>query len=63
MSFGPNCFFVDAQYYDRFGIKDNEPAKIFTMWQAPPGPTEFPPGEDTLKWGAFEIQKKIHFDR
>jgi hypothetical protein len=63
MSFGPNCFFVDAQYYDRFGIEDNAPAKIFTMWQAPPGPTEFPPGKDTLKWGAFEIQKKIHFDR
>jgi len=63
MSYGPNCFFVDEKYYARFGIEDNSPASIFTMWQAPKGPTEFPPGQQTLKWGSFEIQKKLIFDR
>jgi hypothetical protein len=29
MSFGPNVFFVEAQYYERFGIEDNSPKKIF----------------------------------
>jgi hypothetical protein len=29
MSSGPNAIFVDAQYYDRFGIQDNSPGKMY----------------------------------
>ncbi|MEN8182597.1 MAG: hypothetical protein ABFS46_08690, partial [Myxococcota bacterium] len=36
MSYGPNAFFVDARYYDRFGISDNSPEAMFTMWKLSP---------------------------
>ncbi len=64
MSFGPNASFVDTSYYGRFGIPDNSPEAMFTMWISsaePPPP--FPKGKETLHVGAFEIEKKLRTDR
>jgi len=59
MSFGPNCFFVDKQYFDRFGIEDNSPEKIFKMWQvAPKEGVKIPPDKRFLKVNSFRIPKK-----
>lgn len=56
----PNAFFVDKQYYDRFGIDDNSPVK---MWNEPlrvlsGDEKSFPEGKKTLKVDAFEIEKR-----
>ena len=62
MSFGPNCFFVDAQHYDRFGIEDDSPVKMFKAWKfVPKGGVKIPPGRKFLKIDAFRIPKRyIH---
>ncbi len=62
MPWGPNCFWVDRQYFDRFGIADNSPQAMFRMWVTPRGPLEHAP-DDTLEWKAFEIPKKLILDR
>ena len=73
MSTGPNAFFVDAQYYDRFGIEDNSPMAI-----APKLPEDllkrpqanwgrngvpWPKRRRTLNWENLEIEKKFILDR
>lgn len=68
-----NAFFVDAKYFDRFGIEDNSPAALFQPPQgavglfstAPQGRGDVPfeEGNDVLPWNAFEIRKKFIFDR
>jgi hypothetical protein len=59
MSRGPNIFFVDKQYYDRFGIEDNSPV---AMWHPPPrilgDEKKYSKDKQTLKIDAFEIEKK-----
>ncbi|MEE2664434.1 MAG: hypothetical protein VX681_09995 [Myxococcota bacterium] len=52
MSFGPDAFFVDKKYYDRFGIEDNSPAKLFQMWGTPEHDGTLPPGKRFLRHGA-----------
>jgi hypothetical protein len=72
--FSNDAFFVDAKYFDRFGIDDNSPAKLFhapdrPWWQhlnrAPQGrgDTPFKPGNDVLNAGKVTIHKKFRFDR
>ncbi|MEN8180943.1 MAG: hypothetical protein ABFS46_00250, partial [Myxococcota bacterium] len=64
MSYGPNAFFVDARYYDRFGISDNSPEAMFTMWKlSPESPPAFPDEKQALRIDAFEIEKKLRTDR
>lgn len=70
---GPNAFFVDAQYYDRFGIKDNSPVNMID--QLPPEILEqalvkfgrdgvpWPPGQDVLIWNKLSIKKKFILNR
>jgi hypothetical protein len=59
MSVGPNALFVDAQYFDRFGISDNSPEALFQAWSlAAEPPPPFPEGKKTLPVDAFEIEKK-----
>jgi len=64
MRTGPNIIFVDARYFDRFGIEDNSAT---AMWRPKPGvsgePTRYPEGKQTLKINAFEIQKQWIMDR
>jgi hypothetical protein len=63
MRTGPNIIFVDAPYFDRFGIEDNSAT---AMWRSGVGvleePTRYPKGKRTLKIDAFEIQKKWNLD-
>lgn len=63
MSFGPNAFFVDKKYYDRFGIEDNSPAKLFQMWGTPEHDGTLPPGKRFLRHRAFRVQKRFIMDR
>lgn len=52
---GNNIFFVDRQYYDRFGIEDNSPDKIYT-------PTVFRKRKDRPRFlpvKQFRIPKKV----
>lgn len=73
MSWGPNVFFVDAQYFDRFGIEDNSPS---ALWRellpellAKPenrygrNGVPRPPGKDKLTWKNLEIPKRFRSDR
>lgn len=71
--YGPNAFFVDAKYYDRFGIDDNSPVKMAT--KLPPEVLEkalvkagrngvpWPPGKSILTWKNLVIEKKFILDR
>jgi len=72
--FGNDAFLVDAKYYDRFGIEDNSPEKLFhppdSQWwrslnRAPQrrGNTQFQPGNDVLRVPNLIIKKKFRFDR
>ncbi|HEY8517156.1 MAG TPA: hypothetical protein VIS07_16735 [Candidatus Binatia bacterium] len=71
--FGNNAFFVDAPYFERFGIDDNSPAALFqdnpavklVLDRSPQGRdgVPFEPGNDVLHWDAFDIPKKFRFDR
>jgi hypothetical protein len=69
-----DAFLVDAKYYDRFGIEDNSPEKLFhppnNQWwrrldRAPQGrgDTQFKPGNDVLRVPSLTIKKKFRFDR
>ena len=69
MSWGPNLFFVDRKYYDRFGIEDNSPAKMMS-----PKVREIvelrekqgtPPniGKPHLVWDELKIEKQWRLDR
>lgn len=60
MRAGPNVFFVDKQYFDRFGIEDNSPV---TLYRTPfgvkrEGADLLPEDKKTLHWDAFDIPKK-----
>ena len=63
MSYGPNAFFVDKKYYDRFGIEDNSPATLFQMWKAPKSKMSFSKGKEYLHVDAFKIKKRYILDR
>jgi len=60
----PNAFFVDAQYYERFGIEDNAPEAI---WPAPlslaANPTAIAPDKRFLVWKKIQIEKKFILDK
>ena len=71
---GNNAFFVDASYFERFGIEDNSPAKLFQPPQtrqvlkldrSPQGRNGVPfePGNDVLTWDDVVIPKRFRFDR
>lgn len=54
-----NCIFVQKQYFDRFGITDNSPEKIFTMWgRVPEGGVKIDPKKRFLRINSFKINKK-----
>ncbi len=72
---GSNLFFVDAQYYERFGIKDNSPERLFRPFNfdAPLSPDDLhlvmtkdhrakPPAED-ITLDEVRIEKRFRFDR
>jgi hypothetical protein len=73
MSEGPNVFFVDKQYFDRFGIEDNSTEAIYrtkgplvmdresVSWGRNGVP--WPEGKDKLTWDKLEIEKKFIRDR
>ena len=69
MTWGPNLFFVDARYYDRFGIEDNSPEALMgpkvrevAEQQKKEG---FTPnlGKPYLIWDEIRIEKKLILDR
>lgn len=68
------AFFVQAKYFDRFGIADNSPAALFSppthaLWRffdrSPQGRGDAPfaAGNDKLTWEKLEIDKKFRTDR
>lgn len=60
----PNAFFVDKKYYDRFGIDDNRPIKLWTpRLGARPNPTLISEEKKYLNWNAFQIKKEYILDR
>jgi hypothetical protein len=72
--FGNNAFFVDRPYFERFGIDDNSPEKLFrepspfvvhVLDRSPQGRdgVPFAPGNDVLRWDDLVIEKKFRFDR
>lgn len=61
---GPNLIFVDAKYFDRFGIEDNSPTAMWRGAPTPAGdPNDYPPGKTALPVNAFKIEKKWILDR
>ncbi len=61
MSGGPNAFFVDAQYYPRFGIKDNTPTTLWQregLWAKIHEARSELEGEKYLEVSGFRIEKK-----
>jgi hypothetical protein len=64
MSWGPNLFFVDGKYFDRFGIADNSPAKMMSpkvremvhALQKQGTPPNL--GKPFLVWDKVKIEKK-----
>ena len=64
MRTGPNVIFVDAKYYERFGIDDNSPIAMWRPTLIPSvDPTQYPEGKRTLPIDAFEVKKKWILDR
>ncbi len=67
MSWGPNLFFVDAKYYDRFGIEDNSPATLMSPTVRKivedQGGAKPKLGKPYLVWDEIRIEKKIIRDR
>jgi len=73
MSDGPNIFFVDKQYIDRFGLEDNSPEAIYrkkgpsvmdreeVQWGRNGVP--WPEGKEKLTWDKLEIEKKFIHNR
>lgn len=73
---GVNLFFVDAIYYERFGIRDNSPEKLFLPYQGrlsfgPDRLSELvddqarplPPYDRDLVWDEFRIEKRFLIDQ
>ena len=50
---GINMIFVESQYFDRFAISDNSPARFFTPYEG-----KMDPGAPTLEFEGGKIQKK-----
>jgi hypothetical protein len=73
LSRGPNVIFVDKQYFERFGIPNNSPAKIYrtldpkimSRQRAHYGQNgvPWPTGKDVLTWKDLTIKKKFLFNR
>jgi hypothetical protein len=69
MSWGPNLFFVDAKYFDRFGIEDNSPAKMISPKVREVSEMQEPAdlsallGDPVLQWKELRIEKKFILDR
>ena len=60
----PNAFFVDAQYFERFGIEDNSPEKIWTnRLGLVADPTAIDPDKKFLVWKNLQIEKKFILNR
>ena len=72
---GANLFFVDARYYERFGIEDNSPERLFVPfnYDLALGPEHLhlvmtedhrakPPAED-ITIDEVRIPKRFRFDR
>jgi hypothetical protein len=72
---GSNLFFVDARYFERFGIRDNSPERLFRPFNFTPalGPQDLhvvmtedgrakPPAEDIVL-DEVRIPKRFRFDR
>jgi hypothetical protein len=59
----PNVFFVDAQYFERFGIADNSPVKLYPKRLHKPVSREFPEGKKFLTWENLKIEKKFLSNR
>ncbi|MAJ61898.1 MAG: hypothetical protein CBC48_19455 [bacterium TMED88] len=69
----PNCFFVERQYFDLFGIEDNSPEAMYQRpvpaafnrpeWKWGRDGMPWPPGKDKLSWKNLKIEKKFIFDR
>ena len=60
---GPNAFFVDQQYYARFGIADNTPIKMFRRQpDTKPWPL-MPKGRENLVVRGFTIKKQYLHNR
>ena len=72
-SFGLNVFFVDARYYERFGIEDNSATALWTephpfvrqFDRSPEGRPGHPfsEGNEYIEVGDVRIKKKFVFDR
>jgi hypothetical protein len=69
---GGNVFFVDEQYFPRFGIKENSPEALYHPVPAEvqevlgvPGPDGvlIPKGKEFLVWENLRIRKRFRFDR
>ncbi len=70
---GVNLFFVDEIYYDRFGILDNSPEKLYPgVDQAPAPPLSTlvksngepqPPNHRDLVWKNVRIKKRFLIDQ
>ncbi len=73
MAGGPNVFFVDAKYYDRFGIEDNSPINMYrklsdalmerSIVKMGRDGVPWSEGKDTLTWKELVIEKKFILDR
>ena len=50
---GINMIFVESQYFGRFAISDNSPARFFTPYEG-----KMDPGAPTLEFKGGKIQKK-----
>ncbi len=68
---GFNLFFVDREYYPRFGIKDNSASALYKKWRPkadqwnrdPQGRGDVPFENPYLDGGHFQFPKKFIFDR
>jgi len=55
---GANLFFVDQQYFPRFGIEDNSPVALWhPRWMPTKKLMDYPEGKDVLPVNRFEIPK------
>ena len=64
MSWGPNAFFVDAKYFDRFGVSDNSPVNMLSALHKKANERREQEGllpdigEPFLIWKRLKIEKK-----
>jgi hypothetical protein len=65
VTWGPNLFFVDAKYFDRFGIEDNSPSAMLSPELRKIIETqgvEPKLGKPFLEWKNLRIEKKLRHD-